>query len=157
VQLSEHFALSEFTRTQVDLPNEPTLLHVERMRLLCTLVLEPFRQRVGRLKVTSGCRSPQVNVALAALGYKASKTSQHMRGEAADVRPLDMPLPAAWGALLALRAVLPIDQAIVYVREPGKGWLHLSFADKPRDDFRVDIPGQKQTVPWSAYRGNLTL
>lgn len=48
---------------------------------LAQRVLQPIRSAIGReVKITSGVRSPEVNAAISG----ASRTSQHMKGEAAD-------------------------------------------------------------------------
>lgn len=150
--LSKNFELSELVVTSAGLPNTPGQAEVAALRRLCEAVLQPWRDRVGRLRVTSGYRSPAVNRAIG-----GSSTSQHMRGEAADVVPLDVPLAEAWESLLG--AGLPIDQAIVYQRAEGRGWIHVSHSvRRTRGELLVqpaDRPGQY--VPWSTWRGPLVL
>lgn len=135
-RLSPHFTLRELTVTATGLPNAPTQDDVRRLGLLCVEVLEPWRASVGPLRVTSGYRSPAVNAAV-----KGSRTSQHMRGEAADVVPLTLALEPAWRELVRLveEEGLPVDQAIVYQRPRGRGWVHVSHAERCRGQLLVQL------------------
>lgn len=85
MQLSEHFHLSEFMRSDTarenGWPNRPPPDAVRRLHMLCLRVLEPLRRAVGHpISVSSGYRSPQLNQAIG-----GSPTSQHILGEAADI------------------------------------------------------------------------
>ena len=54
---------------------------MENLKLLVDKVLDPLRDAYGKpIIVTSGYRSPALNAAV-----KGSKTSQHMKGQAADI------------------------------------------------------------------------
>ena len=84
--LSPHFTLQELcaSRTAVKhgIVNVPSELEVENLRRLCEGCLEPLRVAIGLpVIVTSGFRTKALNDKLA----HASSTSQHMRGEAADL------------------------------------------------------------------------
>lgn len=85
MQLSDHFHLSEFVRSDtaraLDIWNVPPPEATRRLHLLCLRVLEPLRQHVGYpITVSSGYRSAKLNAAIG-----GSPTSQHIRGEAADI------------------------------------------------------------------------
>ena len=84
MKLSEHFALREFvvSRTAMvnNIDNQPSEVEIERLRALCTHVLEPLRRRFGVIRVTSGYRCPELNRRVGGVSR-----SQHMRGEAADI------------------------------------------------------------------------
>lgn len=160
MNLTAHFTLEEFERTGSALPNKASVEAAMRLRCLCAAVLEPWRERVGPLRVTSGFRSAAVNEDLRRRGYSASSTSQHMLGEAADVVPVRVPLVDAWTALLALAQVLPVDQAIVYQRPVGEGWVHASHTTlrAPRRELLVQPAGRPGVyVPWSSWTGPLVL
>lgn len=149
--LSPHFTLAELTVTSTGLPNVPSPAHVEALRALCLQALEPWRAVVGPIRITSGYRSPEVNAAI-----RGSKTSQHMRGEAADCQPLRGSLVDAWEALCSLlRCGLPVDQAILYVRPSGQGWIHVSHDEIPRRQLLVERGGRY--VPLEDYEGPLVL
>lgn len=151
MNLSPHFTLAELTTTSTGLPNQPSVADRARLVELCGQVLEPWRALVGPLRVTSGYRSWRVNAAVG-----GSTTSQHMRGEAADVVPLAMPLKAAWLGLLELvRDGLPVDQAIVYQRPAGQGWVHVSYtsARAARGELLVQPAGVRGYVAWAGWGG----
>ena len=123
MRLSPHFTLAEMTITGQRLDNTPDQDQIYAMTALCLDVLEPWRQLTGPLVVSSGFRSLAVNTAIG-----GSRKSQHMKGEAADVIPKD--IVDAWFVLVGLirgSRALPVDQAIVYQRPPGRGWVHLSY------------------------------
>lgn len=151
MRLSPHFTLRELEVTSTGLPNAAPPEAVDRLSLLCAVVLEPWRARVGALRVTSGYRSPAVNRKI-----RGSPTSQHMQGEAADVVPIHASLPDAWTALVELVTGadrLPVDQAIVYVRAHGLGWIHVSYTiDRaPRRELLVEQGSRYH--PWEGWSG----
>ena len=84
IQLSEHFRLSEFTRSATairhGIDNTPDIEDIESLQSLCIHVLEPLRRRFGVIKITSGYRSPLVNQMV-----HGSPSSQHLKGQAADI------------------------------------------------------------------------
>lgn len=86
IQLSTHFKLSEFLRSETaarrGIDNTPSLEVVSNLQQLCIHVLEPLRAYFNTpIVVSSGYRSPALNKAVG-----GSTTSQHMTGEAADLR-----------------------------------------------------------------------
>lgn len=83
VQLSEHFTLDEFTRSETavrkGIDNTPDSETVANLAELA-LSLEKIRETLGRpIQITSGYRSPKLN---AAIGSKPD--SAHVKGYAAD-------------------------------------------------------------------------
>jgi len=83
--LTEHFRLSEFTRSataerhHIDNTIPSTL--IPNLKNLCKEVLEPLRQHVGvPVIISSGYRSPELNRLVGGV-----KNSQHQSGEAADI------------------------------------------------------------------------
>ncbi len=92
MQLSEHFMLSEFTRSStaerlgldnsLDASNPLDQDVINNLRNLCEQVLEPLRVHAGQpIIISSGYRSPALNQAL-----RGAPRSQHLTGEAADIR-----------------------------------------------------------------------
>lgn len=147
-RLSPHFTLGELSVTSTGLPNTPSPHAVESLRELCVQILEPWRLVIGAIRISSGYRSPEVNLRIG-----GSPTSDHLHGRAADCIPRHVPLEAAWRSLAALAdpTELPIDQAIVYVRPLGQGWIHVGHRATPRRELLVHVDGRY--VPWSTYRG----
>ena len=104
--LSEHFSLGELTKTsyKTDDNNDPPLEAVENLINLCEDWLEELRfnyntiyvlnsiedyytsKEVEPLVINQGFRSYQVMLAMEKAGLNPSKTSNHMRGCAVDIR-----------------------------------------------------------------------
>lgn len=85
MKLSEHFTLAEFTRSakadELGIANTPREPDILRMCILCLMVLEPLRRKVGKpVHISSGFRNAIVNKEVG-----GSATSDHMHGRAADV------------------------------------------------------------------------
>ena len=84
-RFTEHFMLSEFlasrTAEEKDIPNVPLKCHITALQNLAVRCLEPTRQHFGLpIQITSGYRCPKLNEAV-----KGAPTSQHVKGEAADI------------------------------------------------------------------------
>lgn len=81
MRLTDNFTLKELTKTNTGLPNLITDLEIDNLSRLCQKVLQPLRDIYGKpIIVNSGYRSERVNKAVGGV-----PTSQHRRGEAADV------------------------------------------------------------------------
>jgi hypothetical protein len=127
MQLSRSFSLAELTRSEVAArrgwSNTPDGAAIENLRALCANVLQPLRDGLGRpLRVNSGFRSAPVNRAAG-----STMTSQHVRGEAADIECAGVPNMRLAQTILDLG--LPFDQLILefhVVGEPSSGWVHVS-------------------------------
>lgn len=127
MKLSEHFSLAEFTASatanQIGDANQPGAAEIDRLKALCRNVLEPVRSHFGRpIRVNSGYRSLRTNRAVG-----SSDTSQHRRGEAADIE-----IDGVANAVLAqwIRDNLDFDQLILEAYKPGvpgSGWVHVSW------------------------------
>lgn len=154
--ISPHFTFGEFTVTNKSIPNVPSEDDIARGKAHALAVVEPLRQLWGGpIKVISWFRSPAVNRAV-----DGSPTSQHMFGEACDIVPPG-DLAKAWALLVSMRTeLLQIDQAIVYQRPPGEGWIHVSStsARPPRRQFLVNPSGKpKLYVPHTEFTERLVL
>ena len=87
MQLSRNFTLDEFLYTKYNISLNPQKKTIEKMKALCSKILQPCRDFFGvPMVITSGYRNIDLTKALRKDGYPASLTSQHMRGEAADFR-----------------------------------------------------------------------
>lgn len=147
MRLSDHFLLSEFTRSQTatrrGIRNTPTAAHREALAILCEFALEPIRTHFGKpVRITSGYRSAALNRAIG-----GSQTSQHSKGEAADFE-----IPGVSNREVAkwIEANLRFDQLILEGYKPGdlnSGWIHLSYsASRARKDvLTATFPGPKYT------------
>jgi uncharacterized protein YcbK (DUF882 family) len=127
MKLTEHFTLEEMTVSEYaarnGLKNTPSETAVQNLKILCTNVLEPLRITLQKpVIITSGYRSKKLNEAIG-----GSSTSQHMKGQAADLIVPDMTVEEVFD-LIAKQ--LPFDQLI---EEFGK-WVHVSYAGKLRHE-----------------------
>jgi zinc D-Ala-D-Ala carboxypeptidase len=117
----QHFAWAELSVTGQPHPNEPGEAEQAALVALCAAVLDPLRLHLGKpVRVTSAYRSPKVNAAIG-----GASNSQHMRGEAADIKveglqPEDV-------ARAILKSCSGFDQLIVE-RKGGGAWVHVSYA-----------------------------
>ena len=126
-RLSNHFSLAEFCQLSKYPDNIPTMQAVANMSYGCHLLLEPARREVGPIIVNSGFRNSRVNALVGGV-----KNSQHLLGQAADIRPRD---PQQFSKLVDfLRANPYTDQLLT-----ASGWLHISWNPLgiPRHDVRI--------------------
>ena len=127
ILLSPHFSLIEFIKADKYPDNKPTLQDVVNMAYGCLVLLEPARALVGPIIVNSGFRNSRVNSLVGGV-----KNSQHLCGQAADIRPKD---PAQFQRLVEfLKASPHTDQLLT-----GNGWLHISWNPfaQPRHFIRI--------------------
>ena len=128
IKLSEHFMLSEFLNPKKYPDNIPTVQQITNMMYGCRNLLEPARQVVGPIIINSGFRNADVNRRVGGV-----KNSQHLQGQAADIRPKD---PTQFHRLVEfLKAHKLTDQLLT-----GNGWLHISWKPfaAPRHYVRID-------------------
>jgi hypothetical protein len=85
MRLSKNFTLDELTRSntalRLGIDNTPSKEHILKLRLLTTQFLQPLRDRIGALRVTSGWRSEALCEAIG-----SNKFSQHTKAEAIDLQ-----------------------------------------------------------------------
>ena len=112
-QLSNHFQLGEFLNLSKYPDNKPTMQHVVNMVYGCLMLLEPARQLVGPILINSGFRSSRVNSLVGGV-----KSSQHLFGQAAYIRPKD---PQQFQRLVDFLRVSPYTDQLL----TGNGWLHI--------------------------------
>ena len=135
MNLSRNFSLLELTKSDTavrkGIDNNPNSDQIEKLKLLCENILQPVRDHFGRVKVTSGYRSPELCIAIG-----SSVNSQHAKAEAADFE-----CPGIDNAELAdwIQKELSYDQLILEYYKPGEpnsGWIHCSWiAEQPRASF----------------------
>ena len=126
-RLSKHFALDEFLNVGKYPDNKPTMQQVVNMTYGCHLLLEPARLVVGPIIINSGYRNEAVNRKVGGV-----KNSQHLLGQAADIRPKD---PRQFQRLVDFfKSWEYTDQLLT-----GNGWLHISWNPftPPRHYIRI--------------------
>jgi len=127
MKLSKNFALSEITHSntakRLGIDNEPTETHLQNMQHLVDNLLQPLRDAVGPIRVSSGYRNPALNRAIG-----GSRSSQHCKGEALDLQFWEMgemnnKVIYDW----ILQSGLEFDQMI---NEFDFAWIHISLKKK---------------------------
>ena len=118
----KYFTIAELMRSdtakRLGIDNKPPASAVKALTLLVDEVLDPLREAWGGpIRVNSGYRCPELNKAVG-----GSPSSQHQRGEAADIT---VGSRSGNRRLLALikRLDLPVDQCI---DEKDCRWIHVS-------------------------------
>jgi hypothetical protein len=127
IKLSNHFMLAEFCNFSKYPDNLPTPQVVFNLKYGCQYLLEPARREVGPIIINSGFRNPRVNALVGGVN-----NSQHLYGQAADIRPKD---PRQFQRVVDfLRANEYTDQLLT-----GNGWLHISWCPfaAPRHYVRI--------------------
>lgn len=124
----KYFTIKELckssTATAKGIDNSPNSEIVKNLEQLIDNILDPLREKYGKpIKVNSGYRCPELNKAVG-----GSKTSQHMKGLAADIT-VGSPKNNKILFDLIKSMDLPFDQLI---DEKKLSWVHVSYSTKPR-------------------------
>ena len=134
MRLSKNFTLKELTRSntalRLGIDNEPSKEGIYKLTLLATEVLQPLRDCLGALRITSGFRSPELNKAIG-----GSTKSQHCKYEAVDLQYFKRGKMDNIKIYQALKELgLPFDQVILefgdateYIDPENPAWIHLSY------------------------------
>jgi len=85
MRLSDNFVLSEITRSntakRLGIDNGPSKKHLQSIQRIVTNLIQPMRDALGPIRISSGYRNPNVNRAIG-----GSSKSQHCKGEALDLQ-----------------------------------------------------------------------
>ena len=118
MRLSKNFPFEELIVTSTSADNIPSKQDTSKLLYLCQYLLQPVRDKFGRVDVNSGYRSKGVNLAIG-----GSKASQHCKGEAADIRAPNADL---WEVYLWILDNLNFGQCI-YEEKGAAKWIHISL------------------------------
>jgi hypothetical protein len=129
-KIGEFFTLYEFLHSETALQHpdkyekqfNPPQYVIDNIKNLCHFVLLPLRLKFGPVIIKSGYRCKELNELIG-----GSKTSQHMKGQAADIIVQPIGKAYKW-----LAHNVPYDQLI---NEYDYSWIHVSFA--PRNRFQL--------------------
>ena len=124
MKLSQHFDLSEFTRSESakreGLDNTPTPEHLQNLKVLCEKVLEPIRLRFGSINISSGYRGKMLNHFIG-----GSVNSDHCVGRAADLDMDDVGTGVTNKEIFEyIKDNLEFDQLI---NEFNYSWVHVGY------------------------------
>lgn len=147
IQLSNNFYLDEFTRSstaarhaiRIDVEPDSEVFH--NIRRLCRDVLQPLRDQLGSVHITSGYRPPEVNRLVG-----GSNRSMHRLGLAADIvvtghTPYEV---CSWLA----NSRLQFDQCI---HEFGR-WTHIGIVEAEQIPRRQLLTAIKQPAQAAGQR-----
>ena len=149
MQLSEHFALGEFTKSNYpEVYNIPSHVAIENMKRICGW-LEVLRKRYNDrnysstpglsseggeypIVINSGYRSPQLNKRVGGVS-----TSNHLTGCAVDIRCSGIEQAIEYAAILieySKEINQDYDELFIEKNKYGRYWVH--FAVRPKDNRR---------------------
>jgi len=127
MKLSKNFVLSEITHSntakRLGISNEPTEEHMGKLKMLVRDLIQPLRDGIGPIRISSGYRNPELNRAIG-----GSNKSQHCKGEALDIQFWEM------GKMnnkviydFILDSNMEFDQMI---NEFDFAWIHISLKEE---------------------------
>ena len=126
MKLSNNFSLSEVTRSstakRIGIDNAPNKEHLNNIQALIRKIVQPLRDAIGPIRISSGYRSPSLNRAIG-----GSNKSQHCKGQALDLQfweggEMNNKKIYDW----ILSSGIDFDQMI---NEFDYSWIHISFSE----------------------------
>jgi zinc D-Ala-D-Ala carboxypeptidase len=121
-QISKNFNMSEFSVTNTGLPNTIPSEQKAWIIALVQEILQPLRDIIGSITITSGYRSTEVNTRIGGSPY-----SQHMLGQASDIISSTKSPKEIF--LTLYNSTFPIKQCILYAPTEGN-FVHVSIDPK---------------------------
>ena len=127
MKLSKNFSRAEIehsnTAKRLGISNEMSEKHLENMQRLIDNLIQPMRDELGPIRISSGYRSPSLNRAIG-----GSNRSQHSKGEALDLQfwekgKMNNKVIYDW----VLESGVEFDQMI---NEFDYSWIHISLKSK---------------------------
>ncbi len=136
--LTKDFQLWEFVVSQTAeryaINNNPGEEVVQNLTRLCTKILQPAREELGPLKISSGYRCPELNSRIG-----GASASGHKLGHCADVIPLNC-TKKAFARFVARNC--EFDQIILEFGNPSEpAWIHVSSDPRNRKQVLRILPG----------------
>jgi zinc D-Ala-D-Ala carboxypeptidase len=132
MKISKNFTVGEFLESQagrrhrIEEQFNPPREALINLKLLVENILQPLRDAIGPIHVSSGYRCPRVNKIVGG----ASK-SQHILGQAADLKGIRVSNKKLYETILKMK--LPFDQLIwEYGTDDEPAWVHVSYRINPR-------------------------
>lgn len=127
-EFMKYFTLNELCKSSIadrlGIDNSPNFEVSTNLMQLAYYILDPLREKYGKpIIVNSAYRCPELNKAVG-----GSKTSQHMKGLAADITVGSSTQNKKLFQLI-IDMDLPYDQLI---DEKNFRWIHVSYTKNPR-------------------------
>lgn len=134
------FDISEMVRSDTarkyNIDNTPGEEELKNLDLLIRTLLDPIREKFGHpIRISSGYRSPLLNSKV-----KGSSTSQHLKGEAADLVCEDN------GRLFTVIREMYYDGEITFgqlIDEKNYSWIHISLPTQRHRNEILHFDGRK--------------
>ncbi len=147
MKLSKNFSRAEIehsnTAKRLGISNEMSKKHLENMQRLIDNLIQPLRDDIGPIRISSGYRSPSLNRAIG-----GSSRSQHSKAEALDLQfwekgKMNNKVIYDW----ILESGLEFDQMI---NEFDFSWIHISL--KKNSNRKQVLEAYKDGEGDTAYR-----
>tara|TARA_Y100000114_G_scaffold53678_1_gene48988 strand:- start:566 stop:1015 length:450 start_codon:yes stop_codon:yes gene_type:complete len=147
MRLSKNFSRAEIehsnTAKRLGISNEMSEKHLESMQRLIDNLIQPMRDAIGPIRISSGYRSPKLNKAIG-----GSSRSQHSKGEALDLQfwekgKMNNRVIYEW----VLESGVEFDQMI---NEFDFSWIHISL--KSRENRNQVLEAYKDEKGKTAYK-----
>jgi zinc D-Ala-D-Ala carboxypeptidase len=157
MRISKNFTLAELTKsntaTRLGISNTPDKEGIHKLRLLVTNILQPLRNAVGQLRISSGYRSESLNKAIG-----GSNKSQHSKCEAVDLQYVKrgrMDNMRIFNSIISLgldfdQIILEFGGATAQNDSDYPDWVHLSW--KITDNRRQILVAYKDENNKTKYR-----
>lgn len=142
--ISKYFTLEDLTRSstakRLGIENKPTLEHIKALGILANNVLDNIYDHFKRnVNITSGYRSDALNKAI-----KGSLTSQHSKGEAADLTGIGQVKNSH--IFHYIKDNIDFDQLIwEFGNSDNPDWVHVSYKALNRRQILVAYKEGKTT------------
>lgn len=109
------------TAIRKGISNTPTEEHWKSIEILAVKVLQPIRNKFGAIRITSGYRSVELCEAVG-----SNSASNHPRGEAADIEPLDSKVKLIDICKFIIEELDFRELILEYFPE---GWIHVAYRE----------------------------
>ena len=124
IKLSNNFTLEELCASETakakGIRNEPGKAEIVNLTLLAVHVLQPLRNNMGSISISSGYRSAALNKAVGGVS-----NSQHVKGQAADIAIPNQTVGKVWFSYI--KDYLTFDQLIWEHNKAVVYWIHVSY------------------------------
>lgn len=132
MNITKNFTLEELTKSatadRLKINNEPAEQELNNLLVLCRDILQPIRDAYGKtIIVSSGYRCAKLNKAVG-----GSKTSQHVKGEAADIHTTSDTKASNKALFELILDMVQKDKITVgqLINEYDYNWIHVSLPTK---------------------------
>lgn len=139
-RLSDNWTLGDVAKGRSGIPSgtnygKSSKEIVTNLQTLSTEVLDPIKKQYPNMIVTNSWRSEAVNNSIPG----ASKTSDHLRGQAVDIQFSGFDRKQTYEAAQEIQKTLPDYDQILLEYSGDKTWIHISYKDQASGGNRREI------------------